>query len=165
VLATAIVAATGAWLASNVRERLQWNEYLDRLSAEPGIIVVSSGRRNGQFFVRGLRDPLARDPDTLLDPRLRSRSASRWELYETVDPLFVVARASRVLRPPDGVTLEYRDGTLVVLGPAPERWMVDSERLALTLPGISRFVHADEATDVPRQERVESSSIPGRVDR
>ncbi len=37
--------------------------YLDRLSHEPGIVITSSGKRNGGWYVEGLRDPMAIDPD------------------------------------------------------------------------------------------------------
>jgi OOP family OmpA-OmpF porin len=159
VVAVAIFALLGAWLLSNVRERRQWGEYLTQLDAEPGIVVVSSGRRNGRFFVVGLRDPLARDPDAMLEPNLRSQSNSRWEPYDAVVPAFVVARAARVLRPPAGVTLEFQDGALVVRGVAPERWIVDSERLALALPGIYRFVYDGTSADASPGKSI------GRVDR
>ena len=45
-------------------ERQRFERYVDRLSAEPGLVVVGSGRRGGKFYVTGLRDPLAPDPSS-----------------------------------------------------------------------------------------------------
>ena len=51
-----------------------------RLRAEPGIVVVSTGRDGGKYMVSGLRDPLARDPAALPAAaparRRRGRSAA-----------------------------------------------------------------------------------------
>ena len=40
--------------------------HVDRLRDEPGIVVTDEGREKGRFVIRGLRDPLARDPASLL---------------------------------------------------------------------------------------------------
>ena len=40
--------------------------YLQALRSEPGIVVVSADRRGGKYVLTGLRDPLARDPASLL---------------------------------------------------------------------------------------------------
>ena len=62
IAAALAVVVLGLWLYVDVRDRRRWNAYLDRLAAEPGVVVLASGKRDGAFFVTGLRDPLARDP-------------------------------------------------------------------------------------------------------
>ena len=44
----------------------QWEDYLAKLRAEPGIVVTASGRHDEKFVIRGLRDPLAVDPQKVL---------------------------------------------------------------------------------------------------
>ena len=39
---------------------------MEKLRAEPGIVVTDTGKRDGKHFVSGLRDPLARDPATMI---------------------------------------------------------------------------------------------------
>ena len=66
-----------------------WNDYISRLGAEPGIVITENGRRDGTFFVSGLRDPLSADPATLLRPG-RCRSGRGHEPLDAVP----VARAA-----------------------------------------------------------------------
>lgn len=61
-------------LAASVRETRRWTRYVERLQAEPGILVTHAERREGRYYLKGLRDPLSRDPvrllkDTGIDPR------------------------------------------------------------------------------------------------
>ncbi|WP_245521448.1 hypothetical protein, partial [Mesorhizobium sp. M3A.F.Ca.ET.175.01.1.1] len=44
----------------------RWQAYVSRLQTQPGIIVAEQNVRDGQFYIAGLRDPLAADPQSLL---------------------------------------------------------------------------------------------------
>src|SRR5262249_32707271 len=65
ILAGLLVGLLGWWLLS-MRDSRRWAAYVDRLRTEPGIVVVSTGKREGKHFITGLRDPLATDPLALL---------------------------------------------------------------------------------------------------
>jgi len=121
IAAAIVLLAAGGWLLLSVRERQRWNAYVERLGAEPGIVVLSTGRHDGRFFVAGLRDPLAADPLALVPSfALRpDRVESRWEPYQALQVPFITSRAMDLLRPPHGVTLSYRDGLLTASGEAP----------------------------------------------
>lgn len=153
--------AIGVWAFFGLRERQRWNAYLERVGAEPGIMIASSGRKGGKFFVAGLRDSLAVDPATLVTASgLPADSVeSRWEPYQSLHPSFVTARARDLLRPPPGVTLEYRDGVLAARGPAPNRWIVDSERLAPAIAGVRRFAYAGPSPEVQLKDKLEAMSV------
>ena len=161
--AAAVVAllAAGVWAFFGVRERQRFNTYLDRLNAEPGIMIASSGRRAGKFFVAGLRDSLARDPSTLVAAAgLTDGSVeSRWEPYQSLHPTFVTARARDLLRPPPGVTLEFHDGVLTASGSAPDRWIVESERVAPAIAGVRRFEYGGTNPEVRVKDTIESMSV------
>ncbi|MFZ1092589.1 MAG: OmpA family protein, partial [Xanthobacteraceae bacterium] len=43
-----------------------WASYVARLKAEPGIAITEIGQRDGKWVIRGLRDPLAADPQLVL---------------------------------------------------------------------------------------------------
>jgi OOP family OmpA-OmpF porin len=145
-----VLLALGVWWFLGLRQRQRWDNYLTRLRAEPGLVVVSQGREGGKFVVSGLRDPLARDPASLVAASNLSPDEveGRWEPYEAIQPAFVIARGHDLLRPPTGVTLSYRDGTLTATGPAPDRWILESERLAPALPGVRRFAYAGVSPEV-----------------
>jgi OOP family OmpA-OmpF porin len=149
------------WGGLTFRERQRWNSYVDRLRDEPGIVVTSTGRRAGRFFVAGLRDARAVDPAALVAAsNLAPESVEgRWEPYQSLSPRFVAARARDLLRPPAGVTLDFRDGVLTATGPATDRWLVDSERLALAIAGVDRFAYAGKTPFTRAKETLEAANI------
>lgn len=136
-----LLALLGVWLFFSVREGRRWNEYVSRLKAEPGIVVVEAEKHSNNYFVSGLRDPLAKDPTeilqtTQLDP---AQVSSVWQPYQDLSPQFVVARAKTLLQPPAGVTLEVQNNQLRAVGPAPTAWVAEATRLVRFLPGVSEF--------------------------
>ena len=159
--AAALLLLLGIWTYLDVRERQRFDGYLTRLSAEPGIVVLSSDRRGGKFMVSGLRDPLANSPDSLVATSGLAPDAieGRWEPYQAMHPPFVVARASLLLRPPPGVALSFDDGLLTATGSAPERWIADTERLAPAIAGVQRFVFAGESAEARLVPQIERASI------
>lgn len=156
-----LVAAIGVWLFLDLRDRQRFDTYLQRLNAEPGIVVLSSGRRAGKFFVAGLRDPMAADPESLIPASLLSPASvtSRWEPYQALHPPFVAARAALLLRPPDGVSLAFDQGVLRASGPAPQRWIADTERLAPAIAGVRRFEFAGETAERRLAAQIENVQI------
>jgi outer membrane protein OmpA-like peptidoglycan-associated protein len=162
LVAAAIAAiVAGAWLLSSVRDRQRWNAYVERLRAQPGIVILSSGRQGGKYFIAGLRDPLAADPVALISSSgLRTdRVESRWEPYQAHHASFVTSRAMDLLRPPAGVTLEYHDGLLAASGPATARWITDSERIAPALAGVRRFEYAGRDPELVIKDRLETLAV------
>ena len=162
LLAAAVVlVALGVWAFFAARERQRFEAFLDSLAAEPGIVVIAHGRRHGAFYVTGWRDPLARDPGALAAAAgLRPDAIeARWEPYEALHPEFIAARARDVLRPPSGVTLGYRDGVLRASGPAPERWIVESEQRAPVVGGVRRFEYLGVSPEQRLKERLEAMML------
>ncbi|MGH9383016.1 MAG: OmpA family protein, partial [Vicinamibacterales bacterium] len=159
--AAVVLSVVGIWAGLGLRERQRWNTYLDRLREEPGIVVTSSGRRGGRYYIAGLRDSLAVDPATLVASSNLSIDDidARWELYQSLAPKFVTARARDLLRPPSGVSLDYRDGVLRASGPASERWIVESERLAPAIGGVRHFEYAGTGPEVRLKEKLEAIAV------
>ena len=103
--------------------------------------MTAAEKRFGKFHVTGLRDPLAPDPaEWLKETKLfASQIMSRWEPYNSLQPRFVLIRATQLLQPPASVSLELLQGVLIARGSAPHRWISDARRLVKAVPGISRF--------------------------
>jgi outer membrane protein OmpA-like peptidoglycan-associated protein len=126
------------------RAQRRWNAYLERLQAEPGVVVTEQRRTGGKLFgarfaIEGLRDPLANDPEQFL-PALNiapSDVASQWKPYHSLDPAFVLARARQVLEPPASVQLRVEHGVLLVSGEATQSWLVNARKLVRALPGLT----------------------------
>ena len=161
IAAVAIVIALGMWFYVDMRERQRWNAYLERLTAEPGVVLLASGRRDGAYFVTGLRDPLARDPaDFVAAANMAPESVrSRWEPYQALHPPFVTARAALLLRPPQGVSLTYDQGLLTAIGSAPQQWIDDTERLAPAIAGVRRFKFEGESAEARLIGQIERARI------
>ena len=53
VIAATVLLALGVWMFFALRARSRWNGYVDALRAEPGIVVVSTGRAGGKYVVTG----------------------------------------------------------------------------------------------------------------
>ena len=106
LLVAILAGSIGFWLFSHFRERREWIEYVWRLEAEEGIVVTHTGRRDGKYFVSGLRDELASNPQTLLSGNHLSAEKvfGQWEPYQALSSKFVLARAQRLLQPPETVT-------------------------------------------------------------
>jgi len=136
-----LLIGVAVWSFFALQRGRRWGAYLERLSAEPGIAVTDSGRRNGRYYVTGLRDPLAADPAALLDSSKLGKGsvAAEWKPYQSLDSELVAARARRVLQPPGTVTLTAANGVLAARGSAPHRWIVEARSLSRAFAGVTRF--------------------------
>jgi OOP family OmpA-OmpF porin len=108
---------------------------------EPGIVVTEAGRREGKYFINGLRDPLARDPLTLLpeakvDP---AQVTGRWQPFQAMSPEFVLARAQSLLEPPATVKLTVEGNVLAAEGFASSQWITETRRVVRFVPGLSQL--------------------------
>jgi OOP family OmpA-OmpF porin len=137
--AALVLIALAAWGALRWRDRARFDDYVARLASQPGIIVIESGRRAGKFYVRGLRDPLAADPSALVSGAglAADRVEQLWEAYSSHERELAIARARAILRWPDSVQVDSRDGILVASGSADSAWIVEAQRLAPLVPGVS----------------------------
>jgi len=137
-----------AYFESRV-EHNRWEAFLERVDAEPGLVVTASGYTDGAYYLRGLRDPLARDPSELLGNLEPGTVRTTWELYVALDPALVLRRVTATLEPPAAVTLRLDGTTLVATGEAPAAWAARLRRDGPLLAGIGR-VDTSGLTEVPR---------------
>jgi hypothetical protein len=150
----AMVAILGvAWAVLRYQEQQRWGRYVARLNAEPGLIVLTDTRRDGEFHLTGLRDPLAKNDPQALAAQMGippNTFSSWWAAYMSLEASFVLERANILLRPPEGVSLTFSSatGVLAADGEAPESWIVDSERLGPAVAGVRRFVYNGAPHDV-----------------
>ena len=124
-----------------LRKSMNWKAYVSEIAEQPGIVVVDHGRRDGRFFITGLRDPMALDPVAMLTPVGfdEQNVISDWETYQALKPGLALARARQLLNPPETVMLEMRDDVLHASGTAPRWWIEDASTLTKSLVGISQF--------------------------
>ncbi|TIU79316.1 MAG: OmpA family protein [Mesorhizobium sp.] len=126
-----VLIPAGGWFLLSWQSGQRWQAYVSRLSTQPGIIVAEQKVHDGQFYIAGLRDPLAADPQSLLsgtkvDP---ARVHSQWQFYQSLEPEFVLKRLVASLAPPDSVRLSIVNNRIVAEGEAPDTW-IDRARAA-----------------------------------
>ena len=160
IAAAGVVIALGIWLYADLRERQRWNAYLDRLAAEPGVVVLASGKRDGAYFVTGCAiRSLATLPSS--SPRRishRSRSEAAGSRIKRCI-LRLCARAALLLRPPQGVSLTYDHGLLTAVGSAPQQWIDDTERLAPAIAGVREFTFEGQSAEARLSGEIERARI------
>ncbi|MCI0487346.1 MAG: OmpA family protein [Blastocatellia bacterium] len=164
-VASLVILGLGVWLFFAIRDSSRWSDYVERLKAEPGIVVVSEEKSGGKYIISGLRDPMARDPEAILKTTeiAPERVVGRWEPYQSSHPEFVLARAKSLLQPPGTVTLQVEGSTLRAEGSASDDWIVEARRLAQALPAITRF-EEENLVDAERgiermKQKIESLEI------
>jgi outer membrane protein OmpA-like peptidoglycan-associated protein len=153
VIVSVVVLGLAVWGFFWLRDRWRWDTYVQRLRAEPGIVVTDTGRQSGKHFVAGLRDPLSRDPANIIqDTGLNSAAVvERWQPFQALTPDFVLARAKKSLEPPATVRLLLNDGVLEAQGFASHQWVLETRRVARLLPGVTQF-REDKLFDLERIE-------------
>ncbi len=139
VVAGLVVVALLVWAFFALRNNQRWNNYVARVRNEPGIVVTETGTRDGKYFIGGLRDPLARDPSVFLpETRVAPEDVtSRWEPFQAMSPEFVLARAGKLIAPPETVSLKLNDGVLEAEGFATREWITETRRAARFIPGVT----------------------------
>ena len=97
---------------------------------------------NGKYFISGIRDPLAVDPQTLiqqanLNPKM---VISQWKPYLSLEPQFIATRAEKFLEAPKTVSLKVdNNGVLSATGYAPRQWILAARNSWRFLPGVTQF--------------------------
>lgn len=135
----ALIAPAVYWVHSAYQERRAWNAVLDRLNAEPGLVVLSARRESGVRSIRLLRDPLAADPRELVADLVPAGSEIVWTAspYVGLDAGLVLERAERALNAPAGVSITLVGETLRMSGEAEPAWVDSLEWRSSSIPGVT----------------------------
>ncbi len=128
----------------------EWQAYVKRLQAEPGIVITQSEAGGDKFLLSGLRDPLAADPLKVLgevgiDP---ARVVVHFEPYQALDPQFVLARLQVSLSPPPGVTLSVEGDRIIARGSAPSPWISRARKVGNALPAGAPVLDLSAMRDI-----------------
>lgn len=151
-----------------LRGYLRWRGYLTALRQQPGITVINASYGFFGSRLEGLRDPLAADPDQLLQSSgLNPANVTRrWAEYQALDADFILQRARWLLEPPDGVKLSLKQGTLYAEGAASREWLNEARKMSRALAGVRAFVSdQDTVQNAIAQLEAQTIAFPlGRAD-
>lgn len=141
ILLAAIVLTAAWWGVSAFQNRQHWQAYLERLASEPGLVVTSTHSGGNRYVLTGLRDPLAADPNALLQGTglASDQVDATWSPYYALDAAFTLKRAGIALSPPDTVRFILEGPRLTATGAASAEWIRQSRPLARLLPGITEY--------------------------
>ncbi|MBV8070312.1 MAG: OmpA family protein [Acidobacteriaceae bacterium] len=135
---------------SNEQETRRWDDYVERLRSEPGIVVTGAEQHDNKFRIEGLRDPLAADAQQMLiaagiDP---DRVESRWSSYQALDPQIVLKRLQISLEPPPSVSMAVEGNRILAKGAAPLPWLDRARMAARMLPAGAPRLDLSEMQDL-----------------
>jgi outer membrane protein OmpA-like peptidoglycan-associated protein len=140
VYATAAILflLVAGWLTWRTVQYRRWERLVNTFREQPGFVITSFGRQNGRFVVRGMRDPLSADPETIINASDVNRADGefRWGGYYALDDAIVLQRATALLVPPPTATFAVKNGVLQVSGSARAAWVKEVQAKALLVPGI-----------------------------
>ncbi|PAQ02925.1 OmpA family protein [Mesorhizobium mediterraneum] len=150
-----VLIPAGGWFFLSWQSGQRWQAYVSRLSTQPGIIVAEQKMRDGQFYIAGLRDPLAADPQSLLsgtqvDP---ARVHSHWQFYQSLEPEFVLKRLTASLGPLDSVRLSIVNDRIIAEGEAPDTWIDRARAAARQLSAGGPVFDISKVRDVSPEAR------------
>jgi len=124
---------------ASIYDNNRFEDYVAKVDAEPGIVVTKAERRFRKYIINGLKDPLAKDPMTLLEDIPQDRVSYNFEPYQAITPELTVIRARELLKPPENVTLTVQDSALHISGGDPA-WGNAVSSLAYALAGVNTVV-------------------------
>jgi len=137
-----------------------WDDYIQRLQNEPGIVVSQAVNTDNQQSIIGLRDPLSMSPQAIASQMdIYSESIHfNFEPYYAIAPVIVLKRAKNILMPPASIRLQLVDSsTLALSGKASESWLIFANEKALFIPGIERVDSSQVETPKPAPIVIEQS--------
>ncbi|MBE9006538.1 OmpA family protein [Fortiea sp. LEGE XX443] len=137
-----VAIAGGIWGFFTIREHIRWQTYIQKLDSQPGIVVINTQHRNGKHFILGMRDPLAIDPNTLIQQtNLNPKTViGQWQTYLSLEPQLLTKRTEKILQPPTTVSLKVdNNGVLSAIGYAPQKWILAAQKLWRFVPGVTQF--------------------------
>ena len=148
-----VVWGAYAWYERH-QENAQWTGYLRRLQAEPGIVVTGAERRDGKLHVTGLRDPLAVQPEALLDGFALepAKVVGNWSPYQALHPAFVFRRVQASLDPLQSVELRLEGEAVRAYGSAPRHWIEKARAVSRLLPAGALDLDLSGVKDVDMTE-------------
>ena len=112
------------WLVNKIEEH-KWENVVNQLQAESGIVILNHHKQNGEYFVTGLRDPLSRDPAEIVSENKDFHKPVKWRMqsYYSNENKIINRRLLDVLNPPTGVVANFQNGLLTIVGEAEAAWI------------------------------------------
>ncbi len=141
ILLLLLLSGAGFLAYQSYEQQSQWQNYLQILKSEPGIVVTQAEKTDGIYQVSGLRDPLSRSPEDIFSGYEGYPSEVKYffQPYQSLDNNIIQLRAQQILLPPDSVQLSFTQGILSAAGTASPVWIDNARLLARAIPGVMHY--------------------------
>lgn len=135
----------GLWGANTYKTHQVWAHYLKKLENQKGLIILSTEKKGGEYQISGFKDPLAKDPLSLLTDEDKTRIAisSHWKTFYSLDPEIILKRARQILTPPSTIELTLSKNNLIAKGRASNDWISSFRDKAKQIAGIERIDYGE----------------------
>ncbi|MGB1008661.1 MAG: hypothetical protein ACPGVP_03000 [Thiolinea sp.] len=140
----------------------EWQHLIAMLRAEPGVVIIEATHEPGQQQIRGLLDPLAKQPEVILNTfaaSLSPVSAQKiqqtklaFKPYASTEEKIVLQRARQILQPPADIALSLQEGVLAVSGLADYHWQAQLQASWSGITGV-RELNTDSFTATGNPDR------------
>ncbi|MCS6885143.1 MAG: OmpA family protein [Acidobacteriota bacterium] len=127
-----ILVSIVVFVVWSIYGRYRFEDLVRRVDAVPGIVVLSAERREGKYFISGLRDRLADEPQVA-----DASVVVSWEAFQSYEPEIVRRRLLSMLQLPRTVIMEFRDGMPRFTGWARRQWLVRAQEV-VTAIGVDK---------------------------
>jgi OOP family OmpA-OmpF porin len=134
--------SSAVWLAQRTMDYLRFDAYVDQLRATPGVAVLDAGRRDGRWYVEGLRDLYAEEPVQVEGLDLAAID-QRWQPFIAQDAATFGRRLAAEWGAPAGVVFSLSGDSLRLSGEASYAWTLHARRRARLTPGIRVYDDRD----------------------
>lgn len=125
-----LLGLLGYWWYSYATQQQLLTQVLAQLRAEPGIVVLDTTPTAQGYQVKGLVDPLARNPSQLLTAATQQTLGLSFDFkpYLSMEPAMLLLRAKQMLNPPEQVQFNLAEGVLQIRGQATQTWLTEVEK-------------------------------------
>jgi outer membrane protein OmpA-like peptidoglycan-associated protein len=142
IILLAVIVGAGSWLAyKNYQKSKALQVFAQQIDELPGYYITSTKKSWGKFHISGLKDfdaPDWRELVTLSDKIAEDRLTLSLEPFISADSGIVLQRVHQKLDPPVGIYFEYKNGSLIVKGEAPQEWINFASEKTTNIIGVAR---------------------------
>lgn len=142
LIAIGVVGLLGWFGYQEYQQHQRFNVLKEKLSAIPGVAVMSASIKDNEFHFTGLRDPLSDDPAKVLtdDSEPEETVHMHWRPYLALEEPLIIKRVHNALQPPESVQLDVKAGVIHASGVASSEWQEKCRDLGPALPGIRNCI-------------------------
>lgn len=142
------------WIYTLFTDIQKWNQVVEDIASQAGIVVVEDDGYGESRFIRGLRDPIADSPALILSQAGYDASgiALQFEPYHSLDSELVLRRAEAILQPPSSVKLFINENKVLSLGGiAHNEWLLRARSISAQIKDIHGY-DDDKVINIEQQQ-------------